>query len=69
VVWIGVSLQEGLLQLELLLVLGERKRHLFFLSTHLYPFLNVVGCFWMLDVLILASLFGYPWTGSFMFST
>jgi hypothetical protein len=50
-----VSLQEGgLLQQGLLPVLGERKSHLFFLSMHLYPFLNVVSCVWMMDVLILA---------------
>ena len=50
-----VSLQEGgLLQQGLLPVSGERKSHLFFLSMHLYPFLNVVSCVWMMDVLILA---------------
>jgi hypothetical protein len=37
---------------------GGEKKIIFFLSMHLYPFLNVVGCVWMLDVLILAPFFG-----------
>jgi hypothetical protein len=69
-VWMRVSLQEGgLLQLGLLLALEERKSHLFFLSMDLYLFLNMVGYVWMLGVLILAPLFGYPWNNSLMFST
>jgi hypothetical protein len=65
-----VSLQEGgLLQLGLLLALGERNVALFFLSMHVYLLLNMVGYVWMLGVLILAPLFGYPWNNSLMFST
>jgi hypothetical protein len=65
-----VSLQEGgLLQLGLLLALGERKIHLFFLFMPVYLLLNMVGYVWMLGVLILALFFGYPWNNSLMFST
>jgi hypothetical protein len=46
---------------------GEEKSS-FFLFMYLYSS-NMVGCVWMLDVLILTPLFGYPYIGSFMFST
>jgi len=39
----------------MLSVLRERKSHLFFLSLHLYSFLNEVGCVGMLNTLILVS--------------
>jgi len=39
----------------MLSVLRERESHLFFLSLHLYSFLNEVGCVGMLNTLILVS--------------
>jgi len=43
----GFLCKRRLLQLGVLLVLGERKSHLFFLFLHLYPLLNVISCVWV----------------------